>query len=374
MKTINSLTLLLLAAVLLGAVPSASTAAQNPSSPSSPPLIVCSAVDGIFAAFESHPLVGLADYHGLAQEEDFFTVLIRDKRFANDVGNVVVEFGDAAQQGTLDRYLAGEDIPYDQLRKVWSDTVGWVPTVTSMGYINFYAQVRTVNLGLPPQQRIHVWLGDPPIDWSKIKTNKDLDPLVEKRNQYPAEIIKTQILANNKKALVIYGALHLHGAGSLRDQVDSIRPGAFFVVTPHTGYDEGLCSRCFEQAARDWPQPALATSVRESGLEFELLVQGCNFVPLTAIGLANMTAAEKAKGVADMEERLSGDMGDALLYLGPAASLTRAQESPDLYLDSEFRAEIDRRMLIETGDHLPPLGLHLVAPRHFHEFDGEATK
>jgi hypothetical protein len=169
-KTINSLTLLLLAAVLLGAVPSASTAAQNPSSPSSPPLIVCSAVDGIFAAFESHPLVGLADYHGLAQEEDFFTVLIRDKRFANDVGNVVVEFGDAAQQGTLDRYLAGEDIPYDQLRKVWSDTVGWVPTVTSMGYINFYAQVRTVNLGLPPQQRIHVWLGDPPIDWSKIKT------------------------------------------------------------------------------------------------------------------------------------------------------------------------------------------------------------
>ena len=80
MKTINSLTLLLLAAVLLGAVPSASTAAQNPSSPSSPPLIVCSAVDGIFAAFESHPLVGLADYHGLAQEEDFFTVLIRDKR------------------------------------------------------------------------------------------------------------------------------------------------------------------------------------------------------------------------------------------------------------------------------------------------------
>jgi hypothetical protein len=102
-KTINSLMLLLLAAVLLGAVPSASAAAQNPSSSSSSPLIVCSAADGIFAAFESHPLVGLADYHGLAQEEDFFTVLIRDKRFANDVGNVVVEFGDAAQQSTLDR-------------------------------------------------------------------------------------------------------------------------------------------------------------------------------------------------------------------------------------------------------------------------------
>ena len=95
---------------------------------------------------------------------------------------------------------------------------------------------------------------------------------------------------------------------------------------------------------------------------------------MAAIGLANITAAEKAKAVADMEERLSGDMGDALLYLGPAASLTRAPELPDLYLDSEFRAEIDRRMFIETGDHLPPLGLNLVSPRYFHEFDGGATK
>jgi hypothetical protein len=373
-RAINSLILLLVPTVLLGGAPSAFAAAPDPSSRSSPPLIVCSAADGIFAAFQSHPLVGLADSHGLAQEEDFYTVLIRDKRFAKDVGNVVVEFGDAAQQNTLDHYLAGEDIPYDQLRRVWSDTVGWIPTVTAMGYINLYAQVRAVNLGLPLEQRIHVWLGDPPIDWSKVKTKEDLDPLAEKRNQYPAEIIKTQIIAKNKKALVIYGGFHLHGEGSLREQVDSIRPGAFFVVTPHTGYDEGLCSRCFEQAARDWPQPALATSVGESSLQFELLVQGCNFAPLAAIGLANMTAAEKAKAVADMEERLSGDMGDALLYLGPAASLTRAPELPDLYLDSEFRAEIDRRMFIETGDHLPPLGLNLVSPRYFHEFDGGATK
>ena len=37
-------------------------------------------------------------------------------------------------------------------------TVGWIPTVTAMGYINFYAQVRAVNLGLSLEQRIHVWL------------------------------------------------------------------------------------------------------------------------------------------------------------------------------------------------------------------------
>jgi hypothetical protein len=375
-KTISSLMLLLLPTVLLGQVPFAVGAAPKPSSPSTQSLMVCSATDGVFAAFQSHPLVGLGDYHGVAQEEDFFTVLIRDKRFAKDVGNVVVEFGDAAQQNTLDRYLAGEDIPYAQLRRVWSDTVGWIPTVTGIGYINFYAQVRAVNLLLPPEHRIHVWLGDPPIDWSKVKTKEDFSPHVAKRDQYPAEIIKTQILDKNKKALVIYGTFHL-GYGSLREQVDSIRPDAFFVVTPHTGYEEGLCSSCFEQTARDWPQPALAISVGESSLEYELLAEGCSFLPSAAMGLANTTEAERAKVEADMEARVSGSRGDALLYMGPAASLTRAQESPDLYLDFEFRVEIDRRMLIETGSHLPLLELSPVSPQYLHpysEVSGGATK
>jgi hypothetical protein len=149
------------------------------------------------------------------------------------------------------------------------------------------------------------------------------------------------------------------------------------VVTPHTGYEEGLCPSCFEQAARDWPQPALATSVGESSLEFELLAQGCNFLPWAAMDPANTTDAERAKGVADMEARLPGGRGDALLYMGPAASLTWAQESPDLYLDFEFRAEIDRRMLIETGSHLPPLGLRPVSPQYLHpssEIGGGATR
>ena len=73
-------------------------------------------------------------------------------------------------QETIDRYVAGEDVPYERLRKVWADTVGWVPTVTALGYMNFYAEVRAVNLTLPPTQRIHVWLGDLPVDWSKVTT------------------------------------------------------------------------------------------------------------------------------------------------------------------------------------------------------------
>jgi hypothetical protein len=135
-----------------------------------PPPIVTDAADGIFAAFRTHPLVGIGEWHGLAQELDFYSALLRDPRFAGEVGNIVLETGDAAQQETADRYVNGEQVPYPELRKIWDDTVGWFPAVTAIGSINVYATIRQINMNLPPDHRIKVWLGEPPIDWSSVKT------------------------------------------------------------------------------------------------------------------------------------------------------------------------------------------------------------
>jgi hypothetical protein len=54
----------------------------------------------------------------------------------------------------------GDNVPYTELRKVWTDVVGWTPTVVHLGYAHFFAQVRETNLALPPEQRIRVWLGE----------------------------------------------------------------------------------------------------------------------------------------------------------------------------------------------------------------------
>jgi hypothetical protein len=197
--------------------------AQSAKSSELPSPNVAAAKQGIFNAFQTHSLVGVADYHRLAQELDFYAALVRDKRFAADVGNVVVEFGDAAQQPIIDRYLAGEDVPYEQLRKVWADTFGWIPTVVGLAYMNFYAQVRAVNLKLPPESRIHVWLGDSPIDWSRIKAIGD-NAQVPDRDRYAAGLIASQILAKKKKALVIYGTYHFYGDGSLKALVEQQYP------------------------------------------------------------------------------------------------------------------------------------------------------
>jgi hypothetical protein len=337
-----------LAGVLSFAFIVLSLQAQNVAPPTLPNPIVTPAVDGILTAFQTHPLVGLSDWHGMAQEEDFYAQLVKDPRFAKEIGNVVVEFGDGAQQDTLDRYLDGEDVPYEQLRKVWSDTVGAVPTITSMGYPNFFAQVRLINTNLPESERIHVWLGDPPIEWSKIKSRADFVQVLHGRERYPAHLITSQILAKHKKALVIYGGSHFYDEGTVGTLVEKDYPGTFFRVTPYIGFNEESCSSAFEATLHDWPIPALAMPVRNTALQPRLEVSGCtsfthfNFAP-------RVTEAARKAALKAWDEETSGVAGDALLYLGPASKLTTASAIPDLYLDPVFRTEINRRRMVVSG-------------------------
>jgi hypothetical protein len=277
-------------------------------------------VEGVLNAFQSFPLVGIGDWHGLAQEEDFYVQLIKSPRFPKAVGNVVVEFGGAAQQATIDRYVAGEDIPYEKLRAVWTDTVGWLPTVTSVGYLNVFAQIREVNKRLPTSEQIHVWLGEPPIDWLKIRTRQDLTQIAQ-RDRYPADLIKSQILAKYKKALVIYGALHFTALDSMRALVEQSYPHSFFVVMPYPGYEQKIPAASLEQSIQSWRE---GNGSREATTDPVLLVQ-----------------------------QTSGNEANALLYLGPATSLTQSPQTPDLYLDQNFRREINRRSMILTGFPLP---------------------
>jgi len=278
------------------------------------------AADGIFSAFQRFPLVGIQDWDGLAQEEDFYLQLLKDPRFAKQVGNVVVEFGGAAQQTTINRYVAGEDVPYEQLRAVWTDTLGWLPTVTSVGYLNVFAEIRAVNKGRSPAEQIHIWLGEPSIDWSKIKTSADLPPFTQ-RDRHPSELIQSEILAKHKKALVIYGAIHFRGMDRMRSLVEETYPQSFFVAEPYHSYAQVADATALERSIPPGSNPVL------------LLGQ-----PLTA-------------------------GANALLYLGPVSGLTESPQTPDLYLDESFRREINRRTVIISGSPMSE-GFPPVSPKY----------
>ena len=323
-----------------------------------PPPKVVNAADGIFAAFQAHPLVGLGEWHGLAQELDFYSVLVRDPRFARDIGNIVLEMGDASQQSVVDRYVNAENVPYRELRKVWSDTVGAYPTVQYLGTINLYAAIRAVNEKLPPESRIKVWLGDPPIDWSQIKNSEALQTLMDQRNSYPVALIEREILNKGKKALVIYGTAHFgaypdgifpgdppsHREPNIRFLLDAKHAGALYVVHPYVGYTKTDCNEGFEKNLKGLFAPSLLFPIRGSSMEEDVKRPDCTPVP---------------KPPEENQERwnafipsFNGEASDAFLYLGPRKPLTASSSVPDLYLDLDFRAEIDRRARVRTGNGL----------------------
>lgn len=337
-------------AILLGAMTGAQAA---------PPPTVTPATDGILAAFQTHPLVGLGEWHGMAQEEDFYSTLIRDPRFAQLVGNVVVEMGDAAQQAVVDRYVNGEKVPYAELRKVWADTVGIFPTVRDLGTINLYAAIRAVNAGLPPQSRIRIWLGDPPIEWSKVNTKEEWQVLEDQRDSYPTALIEREILAKGKKALVIYGAGHFavlpgglplpspvvrNRTPNMRALFDRRHPGALYTISPYIGYTTAACMAAFEKHLPGISAPALVYPVHGSSLEKDVARPGCS--PMTKIPEYTQEEHEQ------LAREFAGQDSDALLYLGPRKSLLESPTDSDLTLDLDFRAEVNRRMQLRVGTRL----------------------
>src|SRR5579872_182640 len=245
-------------AAALAMIAVASTVA--PAAAGGPPTSMASpAVDGVLGLFEHKSVVALGDAHGLAQEEEFYSALMRDPRFAQHVGNVVVEFGGAAAQGIIDRYVNGESVPFAELRRVWTDQAGaFAPgEPVPLGLVNFFATVRAVNLKLPAAQRIKIWLGDPKIDWSTIHSFKDLQPVLRTRDDSEYHILSEEILGKQKKALLIIGLGHLfgpHGLGPLSSQISSAYPNSLAIVSPFIGYVEPACNAKVLAEAKGWPR------------------------------------------------------------------------------------------------------------------------
>jgi hypothetical protein len=292
--------------------------------------------------------------------------------------------------------LNGEDVPFSDLRKVWSDLVGY-NFPADMGLVNFFVTVRDVNHTLPPDQRIHVWAGEPPIDWSKITrglafpppgaerpawTEADFMFWASQRDSYPAGIIENKILANNKKALVIYGAGHFYGERSLLGQVEAKHPNAVFKVQMYYGFVAKSCADNFEKRIRKWPTPALATPIKGSSLEHGLYRSNCDVIARTSWGFSpTMTKAQIGLAIDHNERMVSGVNADALLYLGKSATLTLSPFEPSIYLDSEYRQEMNRHAALgqdieaNAGSLIGPdpltdslVRLNPTSPRYIHHY------
>ena len=325
------------------AVPSADRGAQlRPPVPIEP-------IGGIVDAFRDHDVVGLSagEGHGDVRGTEFVVALIRDPRFAAANVDVVMENGNARHQDLIDRYIHGEDVPHAELRRVWDDTtqpqvinpVGEIPPV--------YRDLRMVNATLPPARHHRAVLGDPPIDWSAVRSRDDFQKWLAQRDSSGAEMIQEQILARGRKALAVYGGGHLQRrqqatnykmehplAQTVISLLDRAGVKTFVVVT--VGERDAVAS---------WPVPGYAT-IRGTELGAEIIPPGS--LPRIEVKPDGSLAPIPRDRWIDLraEEQI-----DALLYLGPRSTLREPELPRTLCTDPGYLENRLQRMAIAG---LPP--------------------
>jgi hypothetical protein len=109
------------------------------------------------------------EIHGNKQEYEWLRSLVTTPEFADRVDDIVMEFGNSLYQKSVDRYIAGEDVPVEQAQKAWRNTVGAIgaPSPVS-GWL--YEAVRETNMKRRGKHQMRVLCGDPYIDWEKVKS------------------------------------------------------------------------------------------------------------------------------------------------------------------------------------------------------------
>ncbi|HEY2743480.1 MAG TPA: hypothetical protein VGL86_02615 [Polyangia bacterium] len=280
-------------------------------------------------ACKANQLVALGEMHRLATEHDFIRQLISDPRFSADL---VIEFGNGLYQDVLDAYIRGDSVSPKRLSEVWLNTtqspIGpWSAPI----YAELLAAVREANRG---GRGLRVLAGDPPIDWSKVKSGKDLHPFLSTRDEFYISVVEKEVIARGRHGLLLIGGMHL-----LRTEPrgEGARFPSMPIVMPHGG--SGTLNSEVEAIVKAWPVPSIS---RVAGTR-----------------LAGLTMAHLNSYVFDLEGKPKTfppwrweQLFDHYLYLGPASSLRWSESAPSG--DPALDAELERRRKI-VAEILPPL-------------------
>jgi hypothetical protein len=291
------------------------------------------------ALFGEHEVVGLGILSYANQDFNAFILgLIRNPAFADRINDIAIECGNSLYQPVLDRYIAGEEVTLAEVQPVWRNT-----TQPWCGVAGFFDElvplVRRVNQSLPPDKRLRVLAGDPPVDWSRVKIEKDLRNF-EDRDASIASVMEHEVLARHRKALMIFGVRHLMHAGSsaVRRYERDGYPDRTFVIMAHNGFGRHtpLADRNdeLEQRLAGSPVPSL------------LVLKGS--------WLDSLEVGYFAPG--DLGGRHISSSVDGYLYLGPADLLLNFPIPAVAILDTAYMAELKRRADLRSG----PMGVEQI--------------
>jgi hypothetical protein len=285
------------------------------------------AIPAILALFKTYRVVGLGEGpHGNEQGHRFRLSLIRDPRFPGVVNDIVVESGTARYQDVMDRFTRGENVPRQELRKTWEDTTspsGWDRPI----YEEFYRAVRDVNAKLPKEKHIRVLLGDPPIAWEFVRNRAELRRWNMQRDAHALAVIKREVLAKNRRALIVWGDGHFQGRGFPAGSITVLleRMGEkFFTISPRFG-----SLQQHQPSVAKWKVPSFAR-IKDTVIGRKYYAQ---FYPMPPARGWNTVLFE--------------DQFDAVVYLGPTMTMSRLPAS--LCRDEAYMKMRLARLWLSTG-------------------------
>jgi len=306
-------------------------------------------VTGILDAFQLHDLVALCDGgHGCEQAYAFRIALIRDPRFPDLVNDIVVESGNSLYQSMMDRFISGEDMPDSEIRRAWQNTTQPHDVWDCPVFEGLFREVRDLNATLPKERQIRILLGDPPMDWSKVNSAAEFFETsfaLEDRDSCAARIIQDEVLAKQRRALVIYGSMHLlRRVVALRSEEEqAMEFQSLPLRTPLVALLEAQGANIysvltsadidltlFQPDIRSWDTPSLVpirgTPLGEASFR--------TYYP-DAILAGRPDSLVKLYVDPDRSPSME-EQFDAILYLGRRSDLTWSQVSPELAADPEY--------------------------------------
>jgi len=292
------------------------------------------AIPAILAAFDKYEVVAMPQGHGMQDLNDFILSLIRNPAFSKNISDIAVECGNSRYQPMLDRYIAGEDVSFTEVRKVWRNTTQPMCGMSGF-YEQFFPLVRAINQKLPPGKRLRVLACDSPIDWDQVKNYQDFLNHIH-RDANIASVMEKEVLSKHRKALMLFGTFHLvHGGASAVSIYEKDYPNLTLVIGD-LGYFDTDLPTLFSSPFATWPIPSL---VRTKGTWLGTRPLDSFLPPPTLID-------KDCKVHDDFPKELRKNMGelvDALLYLGPQDLRLKHQLPADIALDVDYRLELLRR-------------------------------
>lgn len=294
------------------------------------------ATEAIVRLFDTHNIVMLGEMHGNRQEYEWLIKLVNTPDFANRVDDIVVEFGNALYQKTVDRYVAVENISVEEVQKAWRDMVLSTVPVQPV-YEEFYKAVREANIKHQGGRQLRIVLASPPVDWARIQSRNDLEPYMNDREPWYAQTVKNEVLARHHRALIIMGTGHFiredGKPGYIESELRAAEANPYLVVFGTNVVDHhGTMDKRFD----GWKPPVI--------------------VPLAGNWVGSLPAQPVLTGgYAQATQQTLAQEADALLYVAPCSSLVTTYQPRTVVDGTLYGKEVARRntmILGQPGDFL----------------------